>query len=141
MNAFGHLHLGKKIRAAEHLRARHQLARPPAKGPKAMIILLFAVLSTSAPTSFCVEANGKGPIGIYAISRRHAITVDSNLDALLAVDLLRGGTVGYLKLHGPELDVAQGAPGTYVGGKDKAVEKGWVDPTGWRRAMCVGTST
>ena len=123
------LFLGKKIRASIYLRARYQLAHQP-KGAKAMIVLLFAVLSTSAPTFFCVEANGKGPIGIYAISRRHAITVDSNLDALLAVDLLRGGTVGYLKLHGPDLDVAEGVPGTYAGGKDKAVEKGWVDPTG-----------
>jgi len=82
-----------------------------------------------------VEANGKGPIGLYAISRRYALTADSNLDALVAVDLLRGGTVGYLKLHGPELDVPEDAvppdlQGTYVGGKDKSVEKGWVDPTG-----------
>ena len=68
--------------------------------------LLFA-LSISTPSSFHVEANGKGPIGLYAISRRHALTADSNLDALVAVDLLRGGTVGYLKLHGPELDVPE----------------------------------
>jgi len=93
-------------------------------------VLLFVVLSTSAPTIVRVEANGKGPIGLYAISRRHALTADSNLDALVAVDLLRGGTVGFLKLHGPELDVPEDAAGTYVGGKDKSVEKGWVDPTG-----------
>lgn len=94
------------------------------------VTFLLAALSISTPPSFHVEANGKGPIGLYAISRRHALTADSNLDALVAVDLLRGGTVGYLKLHGTELDVPSDRQGTYVGGKDKSVEKGWVDPTG-----------
>ena len=99
-----------------------------------MLPVTFLLFALSTP-SFHVEANGKGPIGLYAISRRHALTADSNLDALVVVDLLRGGTVGYLKLHGPELDVPEnGLPsdrqGTYIGGKDKSVEKGWVDPTG-----------
>ena len=103
--------------------------------PVTSLQLLAAALSISAPSSFHVEANGKGPIGLYAISRRHALTADSNLDALVAVDLLRGGTVGYLKLHGPELDVPENRlpsdrQGTYIGGKDKSVEKGWIDPTG-----------
>mmetsp|Transcript_13568 Transcript_13568/g.29466 ORF Transcript_13568/g.29466 Transcript_13568/m.29466 type:complete len:602 (-) Transcript_13568:2939-4744(-) len=82
-----------------------------------------------------VEANGKGPIGIYAISRRYVLTADSNIDALLVVDLYKGGTVGSLVLHDPELDVRplhdhSNKTKTYIGGKDKSVAKGWVDPTG-----------
>ena len=98
------------------------------------VLLLAALTLVGVPP---VQANGKGPIGIYAISRRYVLTADSNIDALVAVDLFKGGTVGSLVLHDPDLDVHPLHAGdrsndtkTFLGGKDKTVGKGWVDPTG-----------
>jgi len=58
------------------------------------ILLLSQLLSLLPP----VFANGKGPVGIYAINDQYALITDSNFDALLIVDLKWGGTVSVLEL-------------------------------------------
>ena len=50
------------------------------------------------------RATGKGPVGIYVIDDRYAAVADSNANALLIVDVLRGGVVGSRRWPSPEND-------------------------------------
>ena len=53
------------------------------------------------------RATGKGPVGIYVIDDRYAAVADSNANALLIVDVLRGGVVGSRRWPSPKNDTKE----------------------------------
>ncbi|CAH0371392.1 unnamed protein product [Pelagomonas calceolata] len=53
------------------------------------------------------RATGKGPVGIYVIDDRYAAVADSNANALLIVDVLRGGVAGSRRWPSPKNDTKE----------------------------------
>ncbi len=82
-----------------------------------MIGLKHNVIARSTPNSMrwilaallCAgtRATGKGPVGIYVIDDRYAAVADSNANALLIVDVLRGGVVGSRRWPSPKNDTKE----------------------------------
>ena len=69
----------------------------------ARTLLLCSVLLTVA------SGTGKGPIGLYAINSRLVLVAESNQDALLLIDVARGGVVARREFTGEGVSVQRGA--------------------------------
>ena len=86
---------------AQRLRAHPQHNVIARSTPSSMRWILAALLCAGT------RATGKGPVGIYVIDDRYAAVADSNANALLIVDVLRGGVVGSRRWPSPKNDTKE----------------------------------
>ena len=95
--------LGRPVRRAraQRLRAHPQHNVIARSTPSSMRWILAALLCAGT------RATGKGPVGIYVIDDRYAAVADSNANALLIVDVLRGGVVGSRRWPSPKNDTKE----------------------------------
>ena len=78
-----------------------------------------------------VNGTGKGPVGIYGLTKRFVVFGDFNFDAIFIIDMYMGGIVGQLVMHEEEYDPEnQGVSYQDVeGGTFDGIEN-WTKPIG-----------